>query len=64
MMLRDGKDSALEAGPACDGIPCSGSSEAPTGTSERALETGGEPLPEDRCHTLRLLFVNAELVSK
>lgn len=62
-MLPYRKDSALEAGPACDGIPCSGSSEAPTGTSERALGAGGEPLLEDRCHTL-LLFGNAELVSK
>lgn len=64
MMLQYRKDSALEAGPACGGIPCSGSSEAHTGTSERALRTGGEPLPEDRCHTLLLLCVNAELVSK
>lgn len=64
MMLQYRKDSALEAGPACDGIPCSGSSEARTETSERALGTGGEPLPEDRYHTLLLFFVNAELVSK
>lgn len=64
MMLQYRKDSALEACPACGGIPCSDSSEAPTGTSERALGTGGEPLPEERCHTLLLIFANVELVNK
>lgn len=26
--------------------------------------TGGEPLPEERCHTLLLIFVNAELAGE